>query len=163
MIWSGEPSRWTAWSSEESSISVPGARALVLAEDRVVGPRSRLPPSEREFAHFHPALTGASTSRCPTETADLAIDRGWAELHLIARTEDLPGSVVMVYAPRCTRGGRRRCGRCSRPPTQFATGGGESAEVDERIAHRLGCRGSDGGSVPRGNAAAAPASSEEEP
>jgi hypothetical protein len=31
---------------------------------------------------------------------DLAIERGWAELHLVARTPDFPGSVVMAYAPR---------------------------------------------------------------
>lgn len=37
----------------------------------------------------------------PDITADEAVAaKGWAEFHPLARTDDLPGSVVMVYAPR---------------------------------------------------------------
>ena len=83
----------------DSIISVPGARALVLAEDRPVGPDAAFLRG-REFAHFHPGPDWSLHLALPDSTADLAIERGWGELHLIARTEELPGSVVMVYAPR---------------------------------------------------------------
>ncbi len=80
-------------------ISVPGARALVLDEGCTPGPELAF-MREREFAHFHPGPDWSLHATLPDATADLAIERGWAELHLIARTEDFPGSVVMLYAPR---------------------------------------------------------------
>jgi hypothetical protein len=82
-----------------SGISVPGARALVLEEDRPGGPAEAFLVG-REFAHFHPGPDWSLHLALPPEVADHAIDRGWAELHLIARTDELPGSVVLVYAPR---------------------------------------------------------------
>lgn len=83
----------------DSIISVPGARALVLAEDRPVGPDTAFLRG-REFAHFHPGPDWSLHLALPHSTAELAIERGWGEFHLIARTEEPPGSVVMVYAPR---------------------------------------------------------------
>ena len=83
----------------DSVISVPGARALVVADHRSVGPDAAFLRG-REFAHFHPDPDWSLHLALPDPVADIAIDRGWAELHLIARTEELPGSVVMVYAPR---------------------------------------------------------------
>ena len=83
----------------DSGISVPGARALVLDDDRPAGPAAAFMHG-REFAHFHPGPDWSLHVALPDATADLAIERGWAELHLIARTKQLPGSVVMVYAPR---------------------------------------------------------------
>jgi luciferase-like monooxygenase len=83
----------------ESLISVPGARALFLDDDVPAGPDAAFMRG-REFAHFHPAPDWSLHVALPDATADLAIECGWAELHLIARTEQLPGSVVMVYAPR---------------------------------------------------------------
>lgn len=82
-----------------SIVSVPGARALALADDCAVGPDVAFIRG-REFAHFHPGPDWSLHLALPDSTADLAIERGWAELHLIARTEELPGSVVMLYAPR---------------------------------------------------------------
>ncbi len=82
-----------------SIISVPGARALFLAEDRAAGPSAAF-IREREFAHFHPDPDWSLHLALPDATADVAIERGWAELHLVSRTEQLPGSVVLVYAPR---------------------------------------------------------------
>lgn len=82
-----------------SVVSVPGARALVLARDRPTGPPVAFILG-REFAHFHPGPDRSLHLVLPDTTADLAIERGWAELHLVARTEAFPGSVVMVYAPR---------------------------------------------------------------
>jgi hypothetical protein len=83
----------------DSIISVPGARALVLDEGRPPGPTAAFIRG-REFAHFHPEPDWSLHVALPDEIADLAIERGWAELHLLARTEQLPGSVVMIYAPR---------------------------------------------------------------
>ena len=82
-----------------SNVSVPGARALVLAEHRPTGPPVAFIRG-REFAHFHPGPDWSLHLVLADSTADLAIERGWAELHLVARTEEFPGSVVMVYAPR---------------------------------------------------------------
>lgn len=82
-----------------SLVSVPGARALVLAEDQPAGPPLAFMRG-REFAHFHPGPDWSLHVALTDSTADLAIERGWAELHLIARTEAFPGSVVMVYGPR---------------------------------------------------------------
>jgi hypothetical protein len=82
-----------------SCISVPGARAMVLADDRVAGPETAF-IHERELAHFHPDPDWSLHLALPDDIADLAIERGWAELHLIARTDELPGSVVLAYAPR---------------------------------------------------------------
>ena len=82
-----------------SVISVPGAQALFVAADRATGPSTAF-IADREFAHFHPGPDLSLHLALPETTADLAIERGWAELHLIARTEELPGSVVMLYAPR---------------------------------------------------------------
>jgi hypothetical protein len=83
----------------DSIISVPGARALFLVDDRAAGPDAAFIRG-REFAHLHPGPDWSLHLALPDALADLAIERGWAELHLIARTEALPGSVVMVYAPR---------------------------------------------------------------
>ena len=82
-----------------SIISVPGARALFLADDRPAGPATAFLRG-REFAHFHPGPDWSLHMALPDSTAELAIDHGWAELHLVARTPAFPGSVVMVYAPR---------------------------------------------------------------
>ena len=83
----------------DSVISVPGAQALFLDEDHAGGPDAAF-ITEREFAHFHPGPDWSLHLALPDDVADLAIERGWAELHLIARTVDLPTSVVLVYAPR---------------------------------------------------------------
>jgi hypothetical protein len=82
-----------------SCISVPGARAMVLSDDRVAGPAVAF-IRERELAHFHPGPDWSLHVALPDEAADLAVERGWAELHLVARTPELPGSVVLTYAPR---------------------------------------------------------------
>jgi hypothetical protein len=82
-----------------SCVSVPGARAMVLADGRIAGPAAAFIRG-RELAHFHPGPDWSLHLAVPHRVADLAIERGWAELHLIARTDELPGSVVLAYAPR---------------------------------------------------------------
>lgn len=105
----------------DSVVSVPGARALVLADDQAAGPHAAF-MREREFAHFHPDPDWSLHLTLPDPVADAAIDRGWAELHLIARTEELPGSVVMVYAPR-DADEAEAVWALLRASHQFATGG----------------------------------------
>ena len=71
---------------EPSRISVPGARALVLAPDEATGPPEAF-LIDREFAHLHPALTEA-------------VAAGWAEPHPMAREGLIAPTAVMLYAPR---------------------------------------------------------------
>jgi hypothetical protein len=80
-------------------ISVPGARALWLAEGVDGPPEAFMIGSE--FAHFHPAPSDQSLHMMlPPEIAEAAIAAGWAELHPVARRGLLPPTAVMVYAPR---------------------------------------------------------------
>lgn len=82
-----------------SGISVPGARALILAPGEPAGPPEAF-MIDREFAHLHPAPDNSLHAMLPTETARAAIDAGWAELHPVARMGLLPETAVMLYAPR---------------------------------------------------------------
>ena len=54
----------------------------------------------REFAHIHPPPEGSLHVALPPSLASEAIERGWAEIHPVARLGLIPGNVVMVYAPR---------------------------------------------------------------
>jgi hypothetical protein len=84
---------------QDSMISVPGARALWLAEG-ANGPAEAF-MVENEFAHFHPVPSDQSLHMMlPPEIAEEAIAAGWAELHPVARSGFLPPTAVMVYAPR---------------------------------------------------------------
>lgn len=84
---------------EPSGISVPGARALVLAESGVTGPREAFLIG-REFAHLHPGADHSLHLALPEDLAQAACTAGWAELHPLAASGDLPRTIVMVYAPR---------------------------------------------------------------
>lgn len=79
-----------------SVISVPGARALWLA-DGVAVARPEAILRGREFAHIHP--DGSLHVALESERAREAIDAGWAERHPIAEHLGLPG-LVMLYTPR---------------------------------------------------------------
>jgi len=84
---------------QDSMISVPGARALWLAEGADGPPEAFMVGSE--FAHFHPADSDQSLHMMlPVEIAEEAMAAGWAELHPVARRGVLPPTAVMVYAPR---------------------------------------------------------------
>lgn len=76
-------------------ISVPGARALWLADD-VDLLRPEVILRGREFAHIHP--DGSLHAILPQARAQEAIDAGWAEPHPIAEYLGLPG-LVMLYTP----------------------------------------------------------------
>jgi luciferase-like monooxygenase len=84
---------------EPSRISVPGARALILAPGEPTGPPEAF-LIEREFAHLHPAPDHSLHAMLPLETAREAIDAGWAEHHPVALRGLIPQTAVMLYAPR---------------------------------------------------------------
>ena len=84
---------------QPSAISVPGARALWLEPDDARGPREAFLVG-REFAHLHPPPEGSLHVALPPSLAAEAIERGWAEIHPVARLGLIPGNVVMLYAPR---------------------------------------------------------------
>jgi phospholipase/carboxylesterase len=77
-------------------ISVPGARALWLADDiEVLRPEAI--PRGREFAHIHP--DGSLHATLPPQRAQEAIAAAWAEPHPIAAQFGTP-RLVMLYTPR---------------------------------------------------------------
>jgi hypothetical protein len=82
-----------------SAISVPGARALWLREELPTGTQEAFMIG-REFAHIHPMPDGSLHVSLPSEVAQEAIRKGWAEQHPVARMGYIPQNVVMIYAPR---------------------------------------------------------------
>ena len=84
---------------EPSRISVPGARALVLAPGEPAGPPEAFLIG-REFAHVHPNPDHSLHAMLPTETVDEAVAAGWAEPHPVAIEGLIPRNAVMRYAPR---------------------------------------------------------------
>jgi Family of unknown function (DUF5519) len=84
---------------EPSGISVPGARALVLAPGEPAGPPEAFLIG-REFAHLHPSPDHSLHAMLPTETVTEAVESGWAEPHPVALRGLIPPNAVMLYAPR---------------------------------------------------------------
>jgi hypothetical protein len=82
-----------------SQISVPGARALTLAEGEPAGPPEAF-MIDREFAHLHPPPDRSLHAMLPLDIATAAIEAGWAETHPVARMGLIPPTAVMLYAPR---------------------------------------------------------------
>ena len=82
-----------------SRISVPGARALVLAPEEATAPPEAFLIG-REFAHLHPAPDHSLHAMLPTETVTDAVAAGWAEPHPVALRGLIPLTAVMLYAPR---------------------------------------------------------------
>ena len=82
-----------------SRISVPGARALVLAAGEAVGPPEAF-LIDREFAHLHPAPDHSLHAMLPLETVSEAVAAGWAEPHPVALRGLIPSNAVMLYSPR---------------------------------------------------------------
>ena len=86
-------------SEEPSRISVPGARALVLAADAATGP----PESfliETEFAHLHPAPDYSLHLNLPPKRAAAEIEAGWVEYHPFVLQGYIEPTRLLVYAPR---------------------------------------------------------------
>jgi Family of unknown function (DUF5519) len=84
---------------DPSRISVPGARALVLASGEPIGPPEAF-LVDREFAHLHPAPDHSLHAMLPTDTATEAVAAGWAEPHPVALRGLIAPTAVMLYAPR---------------------------------------------------------------
>ena len=84
---------------EPSGISVPGARALVLAPNEPAGPPEAFLIG-REFAHVHPDPDHSMHAMLPTEAVNEAVAAGWAEPHPVALRGLIPRTAVMLYAPR---------------------------------------------------------------
>lgn len=82
-----------------SLISVPGARALWLRDGLTAGPPAAFLVA-REFAHIHPLPDGSLHAALPADVAAQAIEKGWAEPHVLGRFGLVPPSIVMLYAPR---------------------------------------------------------------
>jgi hypothetical protein len=82
-----------------SGISVPGARALVLADDEPTGPADAFLIG-REFAHLHPSPDHSLHAMLPPDIVTAAIEAGWAENHPVALRGLIPRTAVMLYAPR---------------------------------------------------------------
>jgi hypothetical protein len=76
----------------DSLVSVPGALAFVLDEDRAGGPPEAF-QAGREFAHLHPQTDGSLHMTLPPEVAEEAYEKGWGEPHPRSGTP-------LIYAPR---------------------------------------------------------------
>lgn len=83
---------------EPSAISVPGARALCLA-DHTNGPSDAFMVGA-EFAHLHPDPDLSLHLMLPPALAAEAVAAGWAEQHPMASRGLVGENAVMVYAPR---------------------------------------------------------------
>jgi hypothetical protein len=55
---------------------------------------------DREFAHLHPHPDMSLHLTLPEYEVEHAIERGWAELHPVARDGMIPPTAIMVFAPR---------------------------------------------------------------
>ena len=84
---------------QPSQASLPGARALTVANELSARPQAMI--VGREFAHIHfpPNGGGSLHLRIPADQALEVVDQGWGEWHPFALDGTMPG-LVMVYAPR---------------------------------------------------------------
>lgn len=85
--------------NEESGISVPGARALVLRDGSACNHEAFM--VGREFAHIHPHPdNGSMHIKLPADSAQEVIDAGWGESHYLVTQGHHPKGLVMVFSPR---------------------------------------------------------------
>jgi hypothetical protein len=86
-------------STGRSGVSLPESRAVHLDPELAHGqPEAFLVGTE--FAHLHGASDGSLHAMLPPTLASEAIDKGWAELHPMARLGLAPATLVMLYGPR---------------------------------------------------------------
>lgn len=90
---------WPGAVEAGSSISVPGARALLVADGVPTGPADAFLVG-REFCHGHAQGDHSLHLTLPPAVALRAERAGWVEPHFLAREGRLPATVVMLYAPR---------------------------------------------------------------
>jgi len=82
-----------------SAISVPGAEALWLPDDKRCGCAECFMIGN-EFAHVHPAYDGSMHLMLPTECTKELFAKNWGEPHPMATAGFIPETAVMVFAPR---------------------------------------------------------------
>lgn len=85
--------------NEESGISVPGARALVLHKGTACNHDAFM--VGREFAHIHPHPdNGSMHVKLTADDAHEVIETGWGESHYLVTQGLYPMGLVMVFSPR---------------------------------------------------------------
>ncbi len=80
----------------ESTVSLPGARSLWLADDVELA-RPEVLQAGREFAHIHP--NGSLHVWLPVDRAIEVAETKWGELHPWVGRDDFWDGLVMVYTP----------------------------------------------------------------
>ncbi len=86
-------------SRRPSLISVPGAEALWLSEDKPCNCTDGFMIG-REFAHIHPAYDGSLHMALSAEDFQTVIEKNWGEQHPLAGGGLIPETIALVYAPR---------------------------------------------------------------
>lgn len=85
--------------NEQSTISVPGARAMVMHDSVECNHDAFM--IGREFAHIHPHPdNGSMHVQLPAEEAEEVIAKGWGEDHYLVTLGRLPKGLIMVFSPR---------------------------------------------------------------
>ena len=85
--------------NEESGISVPGARALVLHDSTACNHEAFM--IGREFAHIHPHPdNGSMHVKLSADDAHDVISAGWGENHYLVTQGRYPKGLIMVFSPR---------------------------------------------------------------
>jgi hypothetical protein len=84
---------------KQSRMASPECYALSLPDEFSAGPPWAF-IVDHEFCHLHPLPDGSIHLTLPKDIRERAIQRGWAEQHLVSRAGILPETLVMVYAPR---------------------------------------------------------------
>jgi phospholipase/carboxylesterase len=85
--------------TQQSTISVSGARGFMLAGPQRGPDDAFLVPSAREFAHVHPGYDGSMHLALPMKLATDVIAKGWGVAHPLAGVRLTPG-MVMLFGPR---------------------------------------------------------------
>ncbi|MEM7467171.1 MAG: luciferase family protein [Pseudomonadota bacterium] len=85
--------------NQQSGISVPGARALVMHDSCNCNPEAFM--IGREFAHIHPHPdNGSMHVMLPAEDAAEIVAKGWGEDHYLVTAGQWAPGLVMVFSPR---------------------------------------------------------------
>ena len=83
--------------NQPSGISVPGARALVMADEVVCNTEAFM--IGREFAHIHPPPdNGSMHVKLPDFEAWEVLQKGWGEHHYLFSQGHLPIGLVLLFS-----------------------------------------------------------------
>ena len=85
--------------NEDSGISVPGSRAMIVQDGVDANPQAFM--IGREFAHIHPKPDNGSMHLVlPVEDIGVVKDMGWGEDHYLVTQGQWPPGLMMVFSPR---------------------------------------------------------------